>query len=300
MTEFIMLVGLPGSGKSTCAEKLKKEGYMIHSSDAIREELTGDINSQDNNPEVFGVLHKRIKEDLKNGYSCIYDATNMSRKRRKAFLDEISKVNCRKICVLFVIPVELCKERNERRERKIPDEVYDRMLKAFFVPAYYEGWDEIGIVTVRRNPYPFVYESMIGFSQDNSHHSLDLFDHCFKAYKYAHEKNFPLEVQYAAKYHDCGKMYTKTFIDTKGNKTEEAHYYGHENVGAYDSLFLDLWKDETEENDFILSVADMIQLHMKLYSNPESEKYKRKLQNRIGEEKYKLLTLLQEADMSAK
>ena len=36
MTEFIMLVGLPGSGKSTCAEKLKKEGYMIHSSDAIR------------------------------------------------------------------------------------------------------------------------------------------------------------------------------------------------------------------------------------------------------------------------
>lgn len=91
MTEFIMLVGLPGSGKSTYAEKLKKEGYMIHSSDAIREELTGDINSQDNNPEVFGVLHKRVKEDLKSGHSCVYNATNMSRKRRKAFLDEISK-----------------------------------------------------------------------------------------------------------------------------------------------------------------------------------------------------------------
>lgn len=44
MVEFIMLVGLPGSGKSTYAEKLKEKGYIIHSSDAIREELTGDIN----------------------------------------------------------------------------------------------------------------------------------------------------------------------------------------------------------------------------------------------------------------
>lgn len=45
MTDFIMLVGLPGSGKSTYAEELKREGYIIHSSDAIREELTGDIES---------------------------------------------------------------------------------------------------------------------------------------------------------------------------------------------------------------------------------------------------------------
>ena len=86
MVEFIMLVGLPGSGKSTCAEKLKKEGYIIHSSDTIREELTGDVNSQENNLEVFDILHKKVKEDLKSGHSCVYDATNMSMKRRKAFL----------------------------------------------------------------------------------------------------------------------------------------------------------------------------------------------------------------------
>ena len=42
MTEFIMLVGLPASGKSTYAEKLKEKEYHIHSSDSIREELTGD------------------------------------------------------------------------------------------------------------------------------------------------------------------------------------------------------------------------------------------------------------------
>ena len=59
MSEFIMLVGLPASGKSTYAEKLRKKGFHIHSSDKIREELTGDVNSQDKNMNVFQELHKR-------------------------------------------------------------------------------------------------------------------------------------------------------------------------------------------------------------------------------------------------
>ena len=61
MTKFIMLVGLPASGKSTYAERLKEKGYHIHSSDKIREELTGDVNSQDKNIDVFAELHKRVK-----------------------------------------------------------------------------------------------------------------------------------------------------------------------------------------------------------------------------------------------
>ena len=131
MAEFIMLVGLPASGKSTYAEGLKEQGYSVHSSDAIREELTGDVNSQDKNTDVFSVLHKRIKSDLENGISCVYDATNISMKRRKAFLDELRKFECAKKCVLFAVPVEMCKDRNQNRERKVPDETYDRMLKNF-------------------------------------------------------------------------------------------------------------------------------------------------------------------------
>ena len=131
-----MLVGLPRCGKSTYAKKLKDEGYVIHSSDAIREELFGDVNSQEDNTKVFDVLHKRIKDDLAKGTSCVYDATNMSMKRRKAFLDEISKISCRKKCVLFVVPIEVCKEWNQKRERKVPDDVYDKMLKSFWCQLF--------------------------------------------------------------------------------------------------------------------------------------------------------------------
>ena len=305
MVEFIMLVGLPGCGKSSYAKKLKDEGYIIHSSDAIREELFGDVNSQKDNTKVFDVLHKRIKDDLTKGISCVYDATNMSMKRRKAFLDEISKISCSKKCVLFVVPIEVCKEWNQKRERKVPNDVYDKMLKAFWVPAFYEGWNTIRVVTVKA-PYPFKYESMIGFSQDNSHHSLDLFDHCFKAYKYAHEKNFPLEVQCAAKYHDCGKMYTKTFIDTKGNKTEEAHYYGHENYSAYIFLVNSftgcdvVLNYEKGNSNKYLYIANLINWHMRPYTSWEqSEKSLRRDKELIGEKMYEDIMMLHEADVAA-
>ena len=43
MPELIMLVGLPGSGKSTYAAQYKVKGYHVHSSDDIREELFSDI-----------------------------------------------------------------------------------------------------------------------------------------------------------------------------------------------------------------------------------------------------------------
>ena len=69
--KFIMMVGLPGSGKSRQAEQLAEvHNANIHSSDAIREELSGDVNNQDINNLVFKTLHTRIKEDLRNGQSC--------------------------------------------------------------------------------------------------------------------------------------------------------------------------------------------------------------------------------------
>ena len=59
---FTMIVGIVGSGKSTYAKQLAEEiNAIICSSDAIREELCGDENSQDNNDEVFKILHSKTK-----------------------------------------------------------------------------------------------------------------------------------------------------------------------------------------------------------------------------------------------
>ena len=44
---LLMLVGLPGSGKSTYCKTYKN--FKVHSSDALREELFGDESCQDKN-----------------------------------------------------------------------------------------------------------------------------------------------------------------------------------------------------------------------------------------------------------
>lgn len=310
MTEFIMLVGLPASGKSTYAAKLKEQGYHIHSSDAIREELTGDENAQDKNTDVFATLHKRVKDDVSNGISCVYDATNMSMKRRKAFLDEIKKYNCHKKCVLFVIPVEVCKERNKNRERKVPEEVFDKMLKQFNVPMRYEGWDEIKIVVDEEYNYDEEYvklrQSAEIFEQDNSHHRYSLMKHMTKSANYFlyhfidAVSCFQFENLSTALYnHDIGKLITKTFINQKGETTDEAHYYGHDHAGAY--LFLcGFSQDLIESTDRILYIASLIDWHMHPYlAWKESEKARERDKRLIGEDMYQDIMIMHECDRAA-
>lgn len=40
----------------------------------------------------------------------------------------------------------------------------------------------------------------------------------------------------AARFHDVCKYKCKVFHNAKGEPTEEAHYYNHENVSAYDFI----------------------------------------------------------------
>ena len=96
---FIMMVGLPYSGKSYYAEKLSKEyGAVVHSSDAIRAEILGDVQDQNNNGKVFEVLHRRVYDDLSNGKSVIYDATNINYKRRMDAIQRLKRIPCEKVC----------------------------------------------------------------------------------------------------------------------------------------------------------------------------------------------------------
>lgn len=310
MVYLEMLVGLPASGKSTYARQKEIEGWKVFSSDQIRTEfnITGQENKD--HARVFEILHKRIKEAFRRGENCVYDATNLSRKKRKAFLDQLDN-SIYKTCVLFVTEISICKERNLKREglERVPDKTYDRMLKGFNVPYYYEGWHDIKLIS-NTNFMMSEFMSSIGtdiledFDQENSHHTLSLGQHLNKTTEYAkahwpHNKN----VQLAARVHDIGKYFTKTFYNMKGEKTEEAHYYGHENYGAY--IFLQDFVSEIDEIDKTvldndLYVACLINWHMRPYTAwNNSEKSKDRDRRLIGEKMYLDIMRLHEADVAA-
>lgn len=299
-----MMIGLVGSGKSYHAKKLAEEyDATVFSSDALREEMFGDVNHQADNDVLFKELHKRIRECLASGKSAIYDACNISYKRRMEFLKSLNKIPCEKTAVLMATPYEVCLERNAQRERKVPEYVVKRMYMSFNVPFWYEGWDDIDVVysegaeNYKGWDREWV-ELMEDFSQDNSHHALSLGDHCWKAVKYI-DSNTPsfhptsTELRHAAMLHDEGKVFTKSFYDAKGNLSKEAHYYSHECCGAYNSLFYEMPCEH-------LYVAQLIQWHMRPYlAWEQSEKAMQKDKKLLGETLFNDIMLLHEADLYA-
>ena len=293
---FTMMVGLPGSGKSTKAQELAQEyNATIFSSDSLREELFGDVNHQTDNTKLFEELHKRIKDCLKSGNNAIYDATNINYKRRMAFIKELSNIPCHKLCYLIATPYEECLKRNANRERKVPDHVIERMYRNFHIPYDYEGWDNVHVeYGDYYGHYGYTtkfYEEYKDYSQNNSHHVLTLGEHCKNVCMSMY--NHSQALVYAGMLHDCGKPFTATFTNKKGEATSECHYYDHHYVGAYNSLFYNY-----EHRCSSLEVAIIVMWHMQPYFNKE-EKTKEKYRKLWGEELHRNIMLLHEADKSA-
>lgn len=297
---FIMMCGIPGSGKSEKAEELAKEyNATIFASDKIREELTGNENNQTNNDEVFKELHSRIKKSLLQGKNCIYDATNIHYKLRMRFLQYINYICCRKYCVVVATPYKECIRRNIERNRVVPEEVIEKMYRNFDIPYWYEGWDNIwieysdGSKDSLGQPEDWI-DAVSKFNQENHNHKLSLGFHCLYTYRCVNElfNKVSDELSQSAMIHDNGKCFTKLYKPDV--QIKEAHYYNHENVGSYDSLFYDIPADH-------LSVAALVRWHMQPYSweNNENDKSHEKYKKLWGEDFYEEIMLLHNADILA-
>lgn len=233
MNYLFVLVGISGSGKSWFANESLKENFEIFSSDAIRAEVFGDETDQAHNQEVFEILHKRLRFALKNGKNCIYDATNLNRKRRITFLKSIQDIDCKKFCFVVATPFELCIERDKNRTRSVGEKVIRRQISQFQLPLLEEGWDEVFIHHNDEINYPSIYSY---FPEEDAPHDCapyhyeGITEHMdMVLQELLKTGKATLALTEAAAFHDVGKFYTKSFYDKKGNRKNRATYYGHEN-----------------------------------------------------------------------
>ncbi|MCR5517279.1 MAG: ATP-binding protein [Lachnospiraceae bacterium] len=259
MSELVMLVGLWGSGKTTYAEKMRKEGYEVFSSDMVRKDLHKDERMKDDMELIFDILNKRVKKALLDGKRCIYDASNIRYKWRMEFLSSID-FPCKKKAIIFATPIETCLERLKKSDKPVSNDVMRRLVKKYWVPGFYEGFDEIAIE--HQGFIDFRLEDIMDYSQENPHHTLTLGEHMAVACRYAKDKGFDEKIVIAAKYHDCGKVYAKTYIDRLGNISDVAHYYEHENISAYMFLCMDPKKLGISDEEQ-LKIATLINWHMR-------------------------------------
>lgn len=142
-----MMIGVPGSGKSYEAKRIARlEDAIIVSSDAIRGELYGDESCQNNPKRVFELVDKRVREALESGRSVIMDATNITGRHRSRWVSKMKTDGIKMIAVVMETPLELCFERQNLRDRKVPEDVIRRMYWNLQGPTKEEGWDEIHLV----------------------------------------------------------------------------------------------------------------------------------------------------------
>lgn len=230
----------------------------------MRAELYGDENDQTHNTEVFNELHKRVILNLKNGKNVVYDATNLSRRRRVAFLKTIAHIPCKKICVVFKTPYEVCVKRDSLRPRKVGVSVIFKQLKQFQMPQYDEGWDLIDFTYLPTDKAvdPFVLVELSELVEhDNPHHLETIGQHIQMTYDKLCKMTKDKKLRFAGLFHDLGKVFTKCFRNARGEKTNIAHYYSHENVSVY--LYLTSYLFYPTEVG--LKIAWLIENHMRPY-----------------------------------
>ncbi|PYX78029.1 MAG: polynucleotide kinase, partial [Acidobacteria bacterium] len=77
------------------------------------------------------------------------DATNLSPKERKQWIQMARSLGYEVQAVFFDVPLEVCLERNRRRERMVPEDVMHRMATKLRAPTFEEGFSKIVVVRVK-------------------------------------------------------------------------------------------------------------------------------------------------------
>ena len=130
--QLMLMVGAPGSGKTTIREQLQKQypTLKVISMDDRRKEICGDVHDQSKNGQIFGWQERELRKAMKERQTVLVDATNPTRKLRKT-LWRIARENGALCSVIyFDLKLETLLARNAAREKRVPDDVVKRFYNA--------------------------------------------------------------------------------------------------------------------------------------------------------------------------
>ena len=128
MKRIILLVGVPGSGKTTLAAKIAQKGFTVMNADSIRQELYGNAVEQGDQAAVFKIFFERMEKCMQDGMDLIIDNTNANPMHRKQILDRAKKFAYGDVQLWFMdTPLTVCIARNKNRERVVSEEIVSKM-----------------------------------------------------------------------------------------------------------------------------------------------------------------------------
>lgn len=290
MAKIIVLVGIPGVGKTTYGRSLiesspNKEKMVLLSADDIRAEIYGSADIVGDPGRVFNIMHQRKKKFLEDGIDVIFDATSLTRKGRRCAFANIPEGTEKEIHIVWA-PVQLCIDRDSKRMRTVGSEGIWRRAKEY-QPPYYDECENIKLVVNCEHDYKNYRAHCIEalfIPHDNPHHTFDVYQHSRAAADYAKDHGMNDEIWRAALYHDIGKPDTKFMRYNPTEKRKVGTYYQHDQLGGWMAYGISPY------NPLLLSW--LIGNHMHPYYN--STYY-----NEMGPELKGMLDQLHECDVNA-
>ncbi|PYY16951.1 MAG: polynucleotide kinase [Acidobacteria bacterium] len=144
----ILAIGLPGSGKSSW---FKRHNITPLSSDLLRALLFDDPTEQRFQDLIFSNLRSMLKARLIARRPLNYvDATNLTPHERHSWIKLAQDYGYEVQAVFFDVPLDVCLERNHRRQRVVSDDVMRRMSAKLRPPSFGEGFAKITVVKVKK------------------------------------------------------------------------------------------------------------------------------------------------------
>jgi predicted kinase len=167
----IVLVGPPGSGKTTWARR-NGAGAIHVSQDDLIDAITPHGFEHAYGPIYAAAEDAIARTALQHGHAVIVDRTNRTRAHRERWLRIAQEFDCRAVAVEVKTSAALCRSRNRAREsgRRLCEERMERMLAAMEPVSRAEGFSAIYTADAA------LEEILAQFEKENIDH-----EHCHQA-----------------------------------------------------------------------------------------------------------------------
>ena len=143
---FYVLVGVPGSGKTTYARQRFADALRV-SLDDLRLMLSGRAYDPRYEPMVSvageAILNALAARAAEWQRDLVFDATNATRYWRERSLRVAQRHGLVPIAVFFDCPLETALQRNRQRSEPVPEEVIRRFYAQLEPPSTDEGFAEV-------------------------------------------------------------------------------------------------------------------------------------------------------------